>query len=531
MSLDILGIGESALSAFQMGVAVSSKNIADSADPDYSREIIECSAMVGGSVNVDIKRISDHFLTVQMNEAQSAYSGSSASSNILSSIDQMVTGLNGTDTNGSYNLLTRNMQSFFDSLSSLSGSTTTAGRQAVISQAGLLANTLAGAQQYINQQQGNAYQKITDDVSQINSLSQQIAKLNDKIQRNPSSNDLLDQQEKLVNQLSQYTSITTSKNGSDLNISMSNGTSLVAGVASTTLSTQKDAYDQKMQIVANGAVITSTANLSGSLGGLLNTANNQIPAIQQQLGVFATTLVTKFNQQNQAGYVSANTHGGNIFQPITGGGIANKDNQGNAQLSVAIDPATVSGLKATSYTLTKTVAGDYEVTNNASGAKTVFTTLPITIDGLKISQTGAMSTGDSFLINPMDQASGAMQVVAGPNDIAVSGQADGSGNANINALAGLANQKIMNAGQDTFTSGISSIFSSIGTQSQFAINQSSSDKIALTHASNDRQSVSGVSTQEEYTNIINFQQSYAAAAKIISTDQRLFNDMLDAIGG
>ena len=532
MSLDILGIGQSALSAFQVGVAISSKNIADSGDPDYSREMVEYTTLMGGDVHVDIKRISDHFLASQVNLAQSDLGATTESSSILSGIDQMLTGLNGSDSNGPYNLLDRNMQNFFDSLSNLSTSVTNASRQNVVSQANLLSNTINTASSYLDQQKGNADQKIGDAVSQVNDLAKQIAKINDKIQRtlgNPSP-DLLDQRDKLVGQLSQYVGVSSVEKNGMVDVSLANGTSLVNGTQTSVMSIGTGEYGDQKTILVNGDAVLSPQNLSGSLGGLMNTRNNIIPAIQQKLGVFTATLITAFNAQNQQGYVSPNTHGGNIFQPIQASGIADPNNQGNASLSAQIDPQNLANLKPTSYSITEIAAGQYQVTDLGTNTQRTFTSFPINVDGLQIAQSGSMHVGDSFKVDPFSTASSALSVTAGPNDIAVSSTADATGNGNINALAGLSSKQLFGGGTQTFAANLADTFSLIGQQSSQANSDYNAAKITLTQATNDKQSVSGVSTQEEYTNIIHFQQSYSAAAKIISVDQQMFTSVLSAMG-
>ena len=42
-------------------------------------------------------------------------------------------------------------------------------------------------------------------------------------------------------------------------------------------------------------------------------------------------------------------------------------------------------------------------------------------------------------------------------------------------------------------------------------------------------SVSGVSLDEEAANLVRYQQSYAAAARILSTAQELFNTILSSV--
>ena len=52
----------------------------------------------------------------------------------------------------------------------------------------------------------------------------------------------------------------------------------------------------------------------------------------------------------------------------------------------------------------------------------------------------------------------------------------------------------------------------------------------LTHATEARDSVSGVNLDEEAARLIQLQQAYQAAARLISTSQSLFASLIDAVG-
>ncbi len=53
----------------------------------------------------------------------------------------------------------------------------------------------------------------------------------------------------------------------------------------------------------------------------------------------------------------------------------------------------------------------------------------------------------------------------------------------------------------------------------------------LSGISNQRESVSGVSLDEEMTNLINYQQSYEASARMMSTMQSVISDLIQTVGG
>ena len=544
MGLDILGIADSALSAFQTGIAISSKNIADSSDPNYNRETLEVSTMLGGDLNIDVRRISNHFLASQVNHAQADMSQYDTSTTALSSIDDFITGLNGSDGKASYNMTTHNMQAFFDSLSTLSTHVSGSTKEAVISQATLLSKTMNDSSQYLDKQKNNAEHEITDSITQINSLAQQIAKLNEKVSKisGTPSPDLLDQRDRLVNQLSQYVGVTVVEKDKMLNVSISTGSSLVSGENAAKLATKRDGFGDKRELTINGVELSSPDKLSGKIAGLFDLNNNLIPQVQQKLGLIASTLAYKFNEQNKAGYLSSSTtaspvSGGAIFNPDIStntsnyeNAISNADNTGDAALGVQIDDPTK--LKPSSYTITEVSSGSYRIINDDTGTVETFSSFPFTTaEGLKISsQSGSSNVGDSYKVNLFEHSAGDIGVTANSNGIALSDSADGKGNGNINALANLGNQAIFNGANNSFTEQLASSFSEIGAMAKDNANSYNASKATYTQANNDKQSLSGVNVQEEYTNIIHFQQSYSAAAKVVSADEKMFSSVLAALG-
>jgi flagellar hook-associated protein 1 FlgK len=53
----------------------------------------------------------------------------------------------------------------------------------------------------------------------------------------------------------------------------------------------------------------------------------------------------------------------------------------------------------------------------------------------------------------------------------------------------------------------------------------------LTNISDERQSVSGVSLDQEMTNLITFQQGYQASARVMNTMQTVISSLIQSVGG
>ena len=100
-------------------------------------------------------------------------------------------------------------------------------------------------------------------------------------------------------------------------------------------------------------------------------------------------------------------------------------------------------------------------------------------------------------------------------------------NGNVVGLADLANQDLL-SGQ-TFGNAYSTLVSTVGSRGQEAQVAAQATQAVLTQAQNTQQSISGVNLDEEAANLVNYQQAYQAAARVIATAQTLFDSLLTAL--
>jgi flagellar hook-associated protein 1 len=113
---------------------------------------------------------------------------------------------------------------------------------------------------------------------------------------------------------------------------------------------------------------------------------------------------------------------------------------------------------------------------------------------------------------------------------ATSSATDTSANDIALALADLGGRSISIGGQDTtYTDYTASIASRIGSLSQNAQDLSEYHQGLLTMMETRRDSVSGVTIDEEMTNLIKYQYAYQAAARLLNTADTLFSALLSVI--
>lgn len=115
------------------------------------------------------------------------------------------------------------------------------------------------------------------------------------------------------------------------------------------------------------------------------------------------------------------------------------------------------------------------------------------------------------------------EILDDPYKIAVSSDGtNGNGDLAI-SISNIANKKVIN--NLTISEAYSSIISGIGNNKQSADNMAATDKLVLEQLELQKASYSGVSIDEEMSNVIKFQRSYDASAKLI----RVADEMLETI--
>jgi flagellar hook-associated protein 1 len=332
-----LNIALQSLLTQQTAIETTSNNIANVNTPGYSRQRAELSETdpvtigtltLGTGVEVSqISSLRDSVLDSRVNQ-ETQQQGQLES--YLSNSQQVQTLFNETSGTG----LQAPLTSFFNSLSQLAANPSDSStRQSVVTAAQNLASAFNQTSASLTSTQTGIDQSVVQTVSQINSLTSQIAVLNAQVSgaegTGQDAGTFIDQRNQLINQLSNLVDVSSidAGNGS-LTLTTSSGAPLVAGGQSFQLSTQIGSNGLQ-SIYSQGSDITSKIS-SGQLAGELQVRDQVIPSALSTLDTLASSLANAVNTQNQAGFDLSGAAGGNIFVPPSGAtGAA-------ANLSVAI---------------------------------------------------------------------------------------------------------------------------------------------------------------------------------------------------
>ncbi len=436
---DILSTSVSGLIAFQQALDVTSNNVANAATPGYDLETANfaeaagqasSTGYVGNGVDVSsVTRAYNALLAQQVNASQASYSSFNTLATEAAQIDDMLS--------DSSTGLTATLQSFVNSLQTLSTSpSTTASGQAVLSQAQALVQQLQSYDSQLSEVGSQLESQISTNVTEINTLASQIATLNGEIADQSGSgqtpNQLMDQRDELVSQLSQYVTVNTVSQGNgETNVYIGSGQALVMGSTAQQLATIPSAYNATVYdigLVDGTSTVDITPEISGgSLGGLLATRSQVLDPAQNGLGQISVALATIVNQQQQAGMDQTGAQGQPMFAV---GGVQVLDSANNTDsTSLTVTRTSLSDLTADDYVLTYTggaANGGWQLIDQTTGQPVAMTgdgtDTPLEAAGLSIAvnaPSGSVAVGDSFLIQPTAAATAGLSLLlTSPSQIA-----------------------------------------------------------------------------------------------------------------
>ena len=195
-------------------------------------------------------------------------------------------------------------------------------RQALRENAVDLASTLNDTYGRLSALRADVNDQVGLKVQQINSLSERIATLNEQIVKVQSvgyqPNDLRDQRDVLVDELSRLASISyvEMSNGA-LSISLG-GRNLVYGEEHNSLQVVEDLTNGNMYAVQWAVDGVPATVLGSELRGLLDLRDISLPGLMDKLNQMAATLVEEVNALHRSGYGLNGTTGQDFFTALAG---------------------------------------------------------------------------------------------------------------------------------------------------------------------------------------------------------------------
>ncbi|MFN3415165.1 MAG: flagellar hook-associated protein FlgK [Caldimonas sp.] len=625
----LISLGTRTMFAAQAQLNTTANNISNANTPGYSRQTVQLetaggqfsgAGFFGKGVNITtVERAHNAFLSAEAASTAALAAGDATRLDYLQRMEKAFR----LGESGLGFAAGQLLNAFVDVASNPSDSSS---RQVVLSRVEALASRYRSAAGELTALQQGITQDLKTSIGTVNELTRRVADLNQQIARvkglGHEPNDLLDQRDRLVGEISQFIQVTQipAPDGT-VGLFIAGGQRLVLGNDALPLTLVPDPYDQSIGRLGIREAGVDRPLVEGSLGGgtlagMLRFQSQDLPAAINQVGRMAAVLAARLNEQQALGHDLNGNPGGPLLSTGAARTLPHAANTGTAQVTVTITDATA--LEATDHEL-RFQGGSWQLRRLPDGGWAPYT--PGTqVAGITLTvPAGTPAEGDRFLVQPVRFAATDLRsALSDPSGIAAASpvvavvspanegtvgvstllpkQADpnlgqplqivftsattfnivgpvsgtpsttlvpgepiringweltltgvpqagdtieilstttvsgalASNNGNALALLDLRDEPMV--GGETLANAYASVLADVGIRVQGAKASADMSKAIARDAQAARDNLSGVNLDEEAARLIQFQQAYQAAAKVLQVAQQVFDTILQTAG-
>ncbi len=478
----LLNIGISGLSTSKKGLSTASHNIANANTEGYSRQkthqqsgtpINHGDLILGtGSRVKSVKRVHDQFLEKKVIKSTTEHNHHKERTFQLSQLEQV---FNEVDVNGFSSVLNK----FFNSFRELSKSPDDETIRSIVRDTAThVVHDIRKTKVALNELEENISKRLDGAVEDINMLTTQLGEINMKIRSIENgageTGDLRDQRDLIVKNLSEFFELSTFEdNKGNFNVHVEGMGTLVSGNIAQKIISRRDPESGSHNQSGTELFFESRPNFNisnklgkGKISAMLTARDNDLKAIQDKVDDLAFDLAHSVNAIHKRGYVDK-------------GGPVQKDEQG------------------------RTIAN-------------------------------AQNTGIDFFAAPEDRYRAAENlelsdlIKSDLRNIATALAPNSPGDNRVSiAIAKLQYEKVLDNDSATFEENYLKSLGKVGIESKKArMNEDQSMGILAQHNAM-RERVSGVSIDEETSDMMKFQHIYDASARVMSVAEEMFDTVLN----
>lgn len=547
---------KSGLTVHQSGINVTSHNIANSSTVGYSRQRAKIqtsrpitlgaeAGQVGTGAQISaIERVRDSFLDYQVRVETAELGKYSTKLDYLSQVEGIFNELSDTG-------ISTALSDFFDAFQELSKQSTSSSTRVVVTQkTKTLCDLLNNTYSKLEKLQENSVESVKNSVKEVNSILEQLTTVNNQIRiasiTGDQPNDLMDSRDNLLDELS-------SKFGIDVDKTQFNGNDITAtGIGANLNPLVNSEPNGEVTRLSFISEIKDNGNGSHTISYFVN-GDTEKPKTITVSGLAATEvdtlkktriLLTDGNGEMLDGQGNIVKDGGTIANPIEkfipksgeiAGAIEVQDSIGSYMnqldkmakgLALSVNAIHSGDMTSNEKDTNKIL--DFFVASDGSG-ETNISAKNISINALILESPSLINTkenadageGDGSRALAIAQLQSTLISISKIDSTTTRAQlckfTNGSTMSLVNDVA--SGTKVESYFQD--------VVDKLGVEAQHAKRVVSNEEDLLNSLDISRLSVSGVSLDEEMTNLIQYQKAYSANAKTITT----VSDMLDIILG
>jgi len=559
-----LDIARAGMLVSQVQLDVTGHNIANVNKEGYSRQRVEVTtrlpnyrpygAIGRGPAITDIRRIRETFLDKIYREQYPALGRTETIANYFVRIQDIFQEPGDTG-------FSSHLSRFFDALQDFANNVEeTPVRVALVQEGEALAQSLNEIARQIYLLESNTNEEIRNTIPEINSLIMRISELNKTIRdteiTGKSANDLRDDRDLLIDQLSKIVAITARERDDGQVDVLLGGVEIIGGTKYRTLSTIVDPSIDPTRPDFLSVVFTDNQEQAiisdGSLAGLLYIRDTELRRIKEQLNEIARVIAGSINRIHSQGRglelynsaIQSTISITDVSNPLTSNDIPYSvdngsfqllayDNSGNLvnTLTVVISASSTTltdianqintspffnaSIDSNGYlTITPSSGYSFRFANDTSGVLVAI--------GMNLFFTGytasTIAVNQDLVKNPRLISSGYSTNINETGD-----------NTASLAMANLRAQRILSDSTQTADEYYQSMIVQIGINARANSDVLEMERSFINDFNRRRQEISGVNLDEEVTNLLLFQRAFEASTRIITVTDRMLDALLNII--
>lgn len=417
----LFDIAKSGVQSYRQALAVTGQNIANINTDGYKRReagLTEVSSGQGGITQIqdgtglgvrveDIKRSFDAYL---LDRKRNSFSREETATNFLEKISELEDLLLPGDAD-----LGSSMGLFFSSLQEVAASPAdVAARVVAVEEGKNVAATFSRTSEVLSQLKTGAKSAAQQEIDTVNILTKEILNVNSKLlsssTQGGAANALLDNRDRLIDELSKTLEVTCTYNDKNAAIvrlgGSGSGPKIVEGSKRLALGLDEESTDIKV-ILGPGTLNSPTNQITnGALRGLID-ASKTIEQTIKDLDSLAQKFAQEINDQHKKGLTLDGLKGKDMFTSVGFTSTQNPTNMGNTTASAEsaggglLNPDPIKLV----FSETKNAWTAFDVQNNELGSDLT----SISTQGLTITLLGTANDGDEITINPSNNFSRDME--------------------------------------------------------------------------------------------------------------------------
>ena len=556
-----LYIGKSSLAAQLYAMQVTGNNIANVDTDGYTRQQLNTTPgssvsvgtnlILGSGVTVEqVQRVRNELLDLHIRDQNASTGKWETVSSTLSELESIFTETSDATLGDVIN-------EFWNSWYDLSNDPeSSVCKSTVMNQGIVLANRFQSMADSMSSMRQNIDSAITTTVDEINTIASSIADLNQKIVEmeaggEQQANDYRDQRDLLLDELSGYVNISSTEMANGEVSVYIGGSLLVGGSNARELDVSQNAEGFSDVIWADtGSAVTLQ---DGSLAGYIEARDTIIPKYSDRLDSLASEIIEAVNRVHSQGMgttlnssVTASNAVSDPTAALDSAGLSYSPTDGTFTIAVYDSDGafveeqtiTVDADADSLNDIRDAINAAFVGSGNVSASIDASNRLEITSAGSNtfsfVDSSGNGDSSDLLMalgINTFFSGDDALSIdvnesiVSDPSLISTGTTSEPGDNSIALAIADLSDALVLEGGTATINDYYETTIGTLGVDSLEASQMLENCELVGESYESQREMYSGVSLDEEMTNMLKYQQAYNAAAKFISA----VSDLMDVL--